>query len=286
MMPNVYPGRVARQFDVPYLVSPRGTLSDWAMKSGSSVKALFWPLIQRPSLEAVSCWHATSVEEYKDIRRLGFRQPVAIIPNGVDVPDLLARGRSKFRTLLFLSRLHPKKGLDLLLPAWRTVQDRFRDWELVIVGPDRGGYLAKLQQLAKDLNVQRVQFAGPLYGINKWAAYRGADVFVLPTYSENFGMAVAEALAVGTPAIVSKGAPWEGLVNHEAGWWIDVGLEPLVECLKVALSLKPEQLDAMGQRGRNWMQESFGWTRIAAEMRSVYLWLANKGSQPAVVRCD
>ena len=286
MMPNVYPGRIGKRYDVPYVVSPRGTLSDWSMRSGSSVKRAFWALVQRPSLAAVSCWHATSEAEYADIRTRGFRQPVAIIPNGVDLPDLAAKRDSDFRTLLFLGRIHPKKGLDLLLPAWRAVQDRFRDWRLIVAGPDSTGYLARMRELATELKLQRVEFVGPVYGPEKWLAYRDADLFVLPTYSENFGMAVAEALAAGTPAIVTRGAPWAGIEKRGAGWWIDIGVEPLAACLERALAIAPERLADMGRIGREWMESQFSWTVLGQRMAAVYDWILAGGPRPFDVVVD
>ncbi|MDP1614646.1 MAG: glycosyltransferase, partial [Methylococcales bacterium] len=141
MMPNVYSGQVAKRNSIPLVVSPRGTLSEWAMQSGSIVKKVFWPTLQRPALAATSCFHATAESEYEDIRRMGFRQPVAVIPNGIDIPDLLPKVNSETRTLLFLGRIHPIKGLDMLLTAWQAVQSRFPDWRLQIVGPDNNGYL-------------------------------------------------------------------------------------------------------------------------------------------------
>ncbi len=191
----------------------------------------FWRLMQKPALGATSCFHATAESEYKDIRRAGFRQPVAIIPNGIDLPPITLKHRGNARTLLFLGRVHPSKGLDLLLPAWRAVQDRFTDWRLIIAGPDNGGYLKRVQTLSDQLQLKRIEFLGELKGEQKWEAYREAELFVLPTYSENFGMTVAEALAAGVPAIVSKGAPWPGLEMRRVGWWIDVGLDPLVTSL-------------------------------------------------------
>ena len=125
MMPNVYSCNAVKGTSVPLVVSPRGTMSEWSMRSGSKVKALFWPLVQRPALDAVTCFHATAESEYADIRRLGFKQPIAIIPNGVHLPDLNVPNRGDNRTLLFLGRIHPKKGLDMLLPAWKVVQNRF-----------------------------------------------------------------------------------------------------------------------------------------------------------------
>ncbi|MCP9440076.1 MAG: glycosyltransferase [Nitrospira sp.] len=284
MMPNVYPGIIARRHRIPLMVSPRGTLSPWAMASGSRVKRWFWPLVQRPAISAAACFHATAESEYEDIRRLGFRQSVAVIPNGIDIPEPMPRGEQPFRTLLFLSRIHPKKGLDLLLPAWQAVQDRFPSWRLVIAGPnDSHGYLEKLQNEASRLKLKRVAFIGEVKGAQKWETYFQADLFVLPTYSENFGLVVAEALAAGLPAIVSKGAPWAGLVEKQAGWWIDIGLAPLVNCLSQALGLSPGQLSEMGRRGRRWMQDEFSWESLGARMNRTYEWIVHGGKKPGWV---
>ena len=280
MMPNVYPGQVVGRNGMPLIVSPRGTLSVWAKQSGSKLKHLFWPLLQRPALTATTLFHATSISEYEDIRRLGFHQPVAIIPNGIDIQKLLPQQPSAVRTLLFLGRIHPIKGLDLLLPAWQAVQDRYPDWQLRIVGPDNRGYLSDMQQLASELKLERVVFSGALFGQHKWQANQQAELFVLPTYSENFGMAVAEALAAGTPAIVSKGAPWAGLETHNAGWWIDIGLDPLIACLNSALSRTSIDLAQIGMRGRQWMADEYSWAYIGEQMSETYRWVIYGGKTP------
>ena len=286
MMPNVYSGQVARLHGIPLIVSPRGTLSEWAMQSGTSLKKLFWPLLQRPALAAAACFHATADSEYEDIRRMGFRQPVAIIPNGIDIPELLPKEEKEGRTLLFLGRIHPVKGLDMLLPAWRAVQDRFPEWHLKIVGPDNRGYLGEMQHLASELRLERVEFSGALFGAQKWQAYRDADLFVLPTYSENFGMAVAEALASGTPAIVTRGAPWAGLQQQQAGWWIDIGVEPLVACMEDAFAQSEDKLQAMGQRGRSWMLADYSWAHVGRQMAEVYRWVLNGDRKPESVLAE
>jgi glycosyltransferase involved in cell wall biosynthesis len=284
MMPNVYPGVTARRFKIPLVVSPRGTLSDWAFHNGSSTKRLFWPLIQRPALASTVCFHATSEAEYEAVRRRGFHQPVAVIPNGIDVPEDGARPKSRFRTLLYLGRLHPSKGLDQLLSAWGVVQHRFPDWRLTIAGPDSGGYLDDLKREAQRLSLQRLDFIGPVYGRQKWELYRTADLFVLPTYSDNFGMTVAESLAAGTPAIVSKGAPWKHLEEKRAGWWIDMGLDPLVNCLSEVLGYTPDALALMGQCGRAWMQTEFAWKRVGAMMSQTYDWILKGERRPDWIR--
>lgn len=120
ILPNVYSGRTARKFNLQYVVAPRGTLSAWAKQSGSKVKKLFLNLVQRPALGAVTCFHATAVHGFEDIRRMGFRKPVAIVPMGIDLQPLIEKTTGGMRTLLFLGPVHPVKGLDMLLPAWRA----------------------------------------------------------------------------------------------------------------------------------------------------------------------
>lgn len=288
----LYPGWAATKGNVKLIISPRGAFSEWAMQFGSVMKKLFWPLLQRPAFKNATCFHATAISEYDDIRRMGFRQPVAIIPNGIDIPKQLPKQSNAARTLLYLGRIHPVKGLDNLLPAWRAIQNRFPEWRLLVIGDDNGyygksGYLEELHLLVKNLGIERIEFVGALYGDLKTQAYRDADLYVLPSRSENFGVTVAEALAAGTPAIVTKGAPWEGLDRNSAGWWIDIGVQPLITCLEYALSLSSDQLELMGMQGRNWMTKEFAWPQIGAQMAATYQWLLNKSLPiPSWVRVD
>jgi len=293
-MNSLYPGWVARGGKCKLIVSPRGAFSEWAMAHGSYAKNLFWPLLQRPSFRSAACFHATAESEYEGIRRLGFTQPVAIIPNGIDAPDPVpACAREQpVRTLLFLGRIHRKKGLDLLLPAWASLHHRFPDWRLVIVGGDAGygdssGYLEQMRMLAHKLGAARVEFVGELRGADKWRAYHEAALFILPTYSENFGLAVAEALISGIPAIVTRGAPWSGLESHGAGWWADVSLQGLTEAMSDALSCSSKQLAAMGKHGRQWMLEDFSWCDIGKKMSLTYRWLNGQLDKcPSWIRAD
>ena len=286
MMPNVYPGWARGAGAVLLVVSPRGTVSEWALAHKAFKKRLFWYILQAQTMRRADAFHVTAEAEYEDLRRLGFRQPVCVLPNGIDIPPLVEKPGGELRTLLYLGRIHEKKGIDLLLQAWAAVELRFPDWELVIAGPDDGGYLGECRALAARLRVARVRFPGPLYGEAKLAAYRAASLYVLPTRSENFAMTVAEALAAGTPAIVTKGAPWSGLVNHQAGWWIEIGVDPLVAALEQALALPEERLQAMGRSGRAWMEREFSWPVIGAQMARFYRWLLGQSERPACVRED
>lgn len=190
------------------------------------------------------------------------------------------------RQLLFLGRIHPVKGVDVLLRAWQAVEHRFPDWDLCIVGPDDGGYRREMEDLAARLGLKRVVFRGPLFGEEKLRAYRESSLFVLPTHSENFGIAVAEALAAGTPAIVTKGAPWRGLENQGAGWWIDIGVDPLIACLEKALDSQPATLSEMGRAGRDWMSRDYSWDRIGEKFEATYRWILKGGETPSWVRLN
>ena len=285
-MANIYPVKAAKDTQVKFVVSPRGTLSPAALEYSALAKKAFWHLFQKSALRDATAFHATSEREYEDIRKSGYRQPVAIIPNGIDVPELIARAPKQLKRLLFLGRIHPIKGINNLLRAWREVQDHHKDWQLVIAGPDTAGYLSELRKLADDLALARCEFSGPLYGADKTEAYRQADLFVLPTHSENFGMTVAESLAAETPVIVTKGAPWEALRQKEAGWWIDIGAEPLVAALEQALDLPSSVLKKKGHHGRDWMIRDFSWQAVADNMGSFYNWLARGGDVPPFVRVD
>lgn len=290
-MNAVYPGWVAKVRNTKLIVSPRGALSPWALSHGSPAKAIFWPLLQRPALAQASCFHATAESEYEEIRQLGFKQPVAIIPNGIDVPEFVPKQHRGLRTLLFLGRIHPKKGIDVLLNGWAAVMDRFPDWQVLIAGADTGygeraGYLEEMKALAAELKLKRTAFLGPLYGSAKLAAYRNADLFILPTHSENFGMTVAEALAAGTPAMVTKGAPWHGLETNRAGWWIEDGVDAIVAGLEGALVQPVDELARLGISGREWMMRDFSWHNLGKQMDRTYRWLLEGGAHPPWVRLN
>jgi glycosyltransferase involved in cell wall biosynthesis len=263
-------------------------LGDAALKFSAAKKRLFWCLAQGAAARAASCLHATSRQEYEHIRAFGLKIPIAIIPNGIDVPSAVPkpRPRGAGRTVLYLGRLHAKKGLERLLDAWELIEARRPNWQLDIVGPIDSEYAFMLKARIDASVLSRVRLLGPLYGGEKLKAYRGADLFVLPTLNENFGMTVAEALAQGTPVISTKGAPWVGLATHGCGWWVDYGAEPLAAAMDEAMNISWERLSAMGEAGRAWMQRDFDWNAVGLSMRSVYDWLSGQCDRPPCVIVD
>ena len=287
MFPNIYPAYAKQRNKCKLVVSPRGTLSEWALKRSRFKKRIIWHLGQKKLFEMVDLFHATSENEYNQIRNFGYQNPVTVIPNGIDIPNYRKGvGKLNKRKLLFLSRIHETKGLDLLLDAWEAIHETFADWELVIAGPIEGSYPRYIQNLARQKNLNDVTFTGELKGSDKSNRFYESDLFVLPTRSENFGIAIAEALAHGLPVITTKGAPWSGLKDHGCGWWIDIGVAPLIEALKEAMSKPREELATMGAKGREWMERGFSWDRVGRMMYRTYEWLLEGGRAPDWVVTD
>lgn len=278
-MVNVASGLVVPGHRAKLVTSPRGTLSSWALGRSRLMKRGLWPL-QRKALDRADLLHATSEVEYNEIRAQGFKAPVAIIPNGIDVPAYKPRRDASRRTLLFLGRIHPTKGIDRLLLAWQQLQDLHPDWRLVIAGRGEATHEREVTELAARLNLKRVEFPGPLYGDAKSGAFFAAEVFVLPSHSENFGMAVAEALAHGCPAVVSRGAPWSGLEAEDCGWWVSNDVPALTHALDTAMRESWERRENRGKAGRHWMERNFTWASVAEQMDGAYQWMLKGGSIP------
>lgn len=288
---NHWAAIAARQRHLPLVVQPRGMLEPWALSHNALKKKIAMAIFQRRDLERAKVLVATATSEFESIRALGLRQPVAVIPNGVQlvsddpfVGELGIPAGKAERTALFLSRVHPKKGILNLLNAWAAVAPQ--GWRLQIAGPDEGGHLAEVIALARKLGIDHaVEYLGELAGEAKARAYRGADLFVLPTFSENFGVVVAEGLAHGLPVITTRGAPWADLQTYGCGWWVDIGVDPLVQALREAMALNDDERRAMGERGRVYVRR-YDWDDIARQTIDVYRWVLGQGPQPDCVRTD
>jgi glycosyltransferase involved in cell wall biosynthesis len=226
--------------------------------------------------------------EADHLRALGLTAPIAVVPNGVPLPDTWkqrAPSNGQPRQALFLSRIHPKKGLLNLMDAWAAV--RPSGWRLVVAGPDEQGHRAEVERRARAQGVAAdVTFTGPVDDDAKWALYRASDLFVLPTFSENFGVVVAEALACGVPALTTTGAPWRVLAAARCGWWVAPEVAALTDALRDATARSDAERLAMGQRGRALVEARFSWNQVAADLHAAYRWLLGESRLPACVRLD
>ena len=277
----------ARRFGLPLIISPRGMLEPWARNFRSWKKTIAWHIYQCQDLKTACVLHATSEQEAINLQILGLKIPIAIIRNGVLIPKLNYQQKKACnkKTALFLSRVHPKKGLINLVRAWAKINAD--DWQVIIAGPDEEGHTDEVEREIRSHGLtDTFKLIGAVGDQNKWELYRSADLFVLPTHSENFGIVIAEALASGIPVITTKGAPWAELIEYECGWWVDAGVEPLAKALAEAINLSTEERQAMGQRGRQLVEQNYCWDNIGLEMVSVYEWIVGGGTPPDCVVID
>lgn len=286
VLPNVYPGIAAKKADVPFIFSPHGTLGPAALRISRLKKRAFWTSIQRRAVDGAACFHATCEAEVEEIRNAGLSGPVAVIPIGIDIPELVeAEGEpGRLRRLLYLSRLDPKKALPELLQAWSQVSALHKDWELRIVGPDERGHRAELETIAAGLGVERVTFKGGVFGQEKHDEYSKADLFILASHHENFGITVAEALATGTPVVVSTKMPWSDVVSRGCGWQVEPTVDSITEALSEAMGQPNKRLRKMGEAGRAWMKSDYSWSAIGQEYERLYAWVLGRGPRPRSVK--
>lgn len=295
MFHTVNARKSAGQANLPLIVSPRGMLEPWTLQFHGWRKRLAWKLYEQENLLAARAFHATSEGELNSIRECGFHQPCAVIPNGVSVPDSpgsVARSvlevkypvlREK-KWIVFLSRLHPKKGVSELLRVWGELSRQHPGWMLVIAGPPAPGLETRFPGEARQLGLERrVLFPGAVSGAEKQALLAHAEFSVLPTHSENFGIVVAESLAHGTPVITTREAPWRDLETYGCGWWIEDSEGALHQAAIQALSMSVEERGAMGIRGRDMVRARYSWEDVAARMAKFYEWILRGGQRPAHV---
>lgn len=280
-MPTYYPYRASSKYGLPHVVSPRGTLTSYSLSTGSKFKSLYWFLIQKHVLKECSGIHATCESELNDIRRLGVKVPVAVIPNGIEIePVDSPTPKNQF---LYLGRLHPEKGLDCLLQAWKLIAQIRHEWRLRIVGPGVPEYKFRLREYVSENNLSGVVFGEPIFGKEKFEEYRNAAYFILPSFTENFGVSVAEALSMKVPAIANRGAPWQDLNTYNCGWWIESGPEALAAALVKAINTPEPTRLLMGENGRALVLSNYSASSTSRMMLDFYEYLLGKRSAPSFV---
>lgn len=260
---------------VPVVWSVRGMLEPWALGHHAARKRLAWIALQRAALNATTVIHATADPEASSCRQAGLRQPITVIPNGIDVQPLqmatLHGEASRPRRCGYLGRLHPKKGLPNLIEAWSRCDTI--GWELVIAGPDSDGHAAVLTALVHRHALTNVYVTAPCYAAERQRFLNDCDLFICPSYSENFGNAIAEAMERAKPVITTTGTPWSVLERAQMGWWVNPTPDALAHALTHALGSPPDVLRAMGARCRVHVENSYSWPQVVRQMRMVYDWL-------------
>ena len=272
----------ARRRRRPYVVELMGAYEKYPLRQKWLVKWISRRWFQDALLRRAGCLHVNSRHEAQALRELGFRVPIAVIPVGVDTasPDTEPEAASVFSEwsprpfVLYLARIHSKKGIELLLQTWASLASRFPDHCLAIAGDGDADYLARCRQLADDLHLaNRCRWLGQVSEAEKSWLFRQAEVYVLPSYSENFGNTVAEALAHGTPVVTTLHTPWTHLPDQGCGWIADTTVESLGAALAQALETSPAERRQMGEAGRRLVEERYSIASVIRQLDRVYAWL-------------
>lgn len=278
----------ARRTAGPVMVSPRGMLDPWALQNSGLKKKLAGAFFENRNLQAARCLHALNTSEAKSMRDYGLKNPIAIIPNATDIPEISRRERRpRPRTLLFLGRIHPKKGLSQLVKAWalacRLDAQLAKEWRLQIAGWDDGGHAEAIKGLISELGLaSSVALTGPVFGEQKEAVLRSADAFILPSFSEGLPMSVLEAWAYRLPVLMTAACNLpEGFKSGAA---IKITTDPDALAIQLAKALLNTDLYPLGKAGRSLVQKQFSWPTVAVRHLEVYHWMVLGGEPPGCVR--
>jgi glycosyltransferase involved in cell wall biosynthesis len=285
--PTLVGGWLARRHRIPYIVSAHGMLEPWAIHHKRWKKAIYAAVTERSTLARAACLRALTYDEVDNYRKFGLSNPAVIIPNGVGVrhanPQIFLDAFPKLRgvrVILYLGRIHCKKGPDILVQAWQLVAKQFPDAQLVFAGRDSEGTEATIKQLAVRSGIRdRITFVGFLRGDLKWSALSASSLFVLPSHSEGFSVAIVEALGSARPVLISPACHFPEVAERQCGWIVDSDRELLAAALESALRAPPCVLDEMGTRGSKLVRERYSWDAIGCQMAEVYRWILG-GAKP------
>lgn len=283
--PSHIPINKAKTARIPIVVSPHGMLYPQALKVSAWKKKIIGRLYVNGDLRVADCLHATSEEEAKFMRDYGLTNPIAVIPNCLDVSKY-PHPRTSSNTKLqfgFTGRLNPIKNIDLLLAAWNRLGDKTTNSHLTLIGDGERNYVETLKDYVKQKQMKNVTFTGFLSGERLYNMIRSLDFQILPSKSENFGMVVPEALICGVPVIASKGTPWSILEERACGWWVDATIDSLANVLIRAMDTQEEKRIVMGQTGRELVLEKFSSDAVARKMKELYDWILGSAEKPSFV---
>ena len=265
--------RLAQKRGYKVVLTPHGMLEPWIIKRHywtRKVPALW--LYQKAAVQRADCVQATAESERDNLLKLGYNSNIKVVRLGIDADGIeMKKSWKKTRQILFLSRVHVKKGINFLVEAADVLRNELQGYKILVAGEGDADYVEAMKRMICDRGLQDiVQLIGGVYGDEKWRLFQTSDFFVLPTHSENFGLAIAESLASGTPVVTTVGTPWSDLNSSEAGAWIEIGTEPLVETLRRFLSLSEDELETMGRNGRKLIETKYSAHVMAEQMMEVY----------------
>lgn len=291
MLPTHYATRIAEKYGIPTVVSVQGCLDPWAKHHSGWKKVLASWSFQRSDIQRAAVIHAVTRMELRCIKSYAKAQAVAVIPNGIPQEVVEGKGNKEAfisqypelhgaRIIMFMSRLHIKKGLDILVDAWRHVCRETVDWKLVIIGPD-DGYGAAVRRLITDSGIADRTFVfPPCYGQAKYDALAAADCFILPSRSEGLPIALLEAMGAGKPVVFTTGCCFSEAATCGAGYEIPCDAISLAGAIRRMTQLSAESLAAMGKRGKELVERDYLWPNVTEKFVKLYRWLRDGKRAP------
>jgi poly(glycerol-phosphate) alpha-glucosyltransferase len=275
--------------DRPYVVAPHGMLDPWALNASRSKKRLLLKWYQHGHLRDASCIRALNQAEADSIRDLGYQNPIAIIPNSIDIVDTSNAEQSgntvgDSKTLLFLARLHPKKGLSELLAAWAKLGEKRNGWRLEIAGWGDESYVEELNLQIQNLRLaESVTMLGPLFNQDKSDAFQRAGGFILPSFSEGMPMTILEAWSYGLPVIMTDACNIPSGPEAGASLVCEPNVDSIASEIIRLIELPSDSRQQMGQRGKALVQKQFTWDRVGQSLTQLYRWLIDDDDRPNFV---
>ena len=280
----------ARRLGIPYIVTPRGMLEPWSLSQKKWKKKLAWWLYQRNDVQKSACVFTTAKMEADHVSELGITTCKSVIPNGIETDAYPCKSSVEGvkKQVLFLSRVHVKKGIELLFEAWKRIHSDYVDWQLLVIGNGEAEYIHSLENRVESLGLKdSIKILPPVFGEAKIKVYQESALFCLPSFSENFGMVIAEAMSwamsCGTPVITTTNCPWEILNETNTGWCVDLSVENLERALREAMGMDANALYDMGQRASKLIYDNFGYRSVTRRTLQLYEWLLGGGEKPEFV---
>lgn len=293
--PSLAVRRWTRRTRRPYLISAHGMVDPWALRNSAWKKRLARLLYENANLRGAACLRALCGSEAEAMRAIRLQNPICIVPNGIDIPSQANCNAPAWRrtlpdgakALLYLGRIHPKKGLSNLLEAWRqsreSVHGHANQWHLVIAGWEQGGHESELRQQTQECGIPSVHFIGPQFDEDKESSYAHADGFILPSFSEGMPMVILEAWAYGKPVLMTPQCNMPDGFAAGAAVRIDPEPKSIAAGLRSLFEMTDAQRQSMGQQGLALVKQRYTWTEVARQMREVYEWVLGGGAPPACV---
>lgn len=263
----------AKSKGYPVVLSPHGMLEPWDIKKNYWTKKLPALLLyQKRSVKISNAIVATAESEKNNLLSLGYNKNVIVVPNGIVTEGINCKDSwEEKKQILFLALYRKNKGIDILIQAVSRLKNELRGWKVVIAGIESDYTISDLKEMAEQMGISDyVKVTGPLFGEEKWNAYKNSDVFVLPTLNENFGIVIAESYLCGTPVITTKGAPWSLIEENKCGWWVDRNVESISKAILEFLKSKPDERKFMGTTGSKIVKEKFSGDVVANKMLELY----------------